>query len=248
MAANTEVHWVLLKESEDTSDLTGANIKSTAKGSAIATGRTVLNKGKLTTAGTIDLDDGVTLTTGVHTLYYVVEGAISDNAATTFTAVAAVQFTVGGGGGVTPDPAYTADTDDVTETTIPLTKASGPDASAELVRTFHVNEGATLETDDTATSKFSVNTGGKVVIGDGKGAGDDRSSAPANAANVALTANKKYFLYVQDREGSRLLVTTADTGDDDGVWTLPASALVAIPASNVSAGQATTESRGQCRI
>ena len=243
VAPNTEVHWVLLKESESTSGLTGANIKSTAKGSAIATGRTVINKGKLTTAGTIDLHDGVTLTAEVHTLYYVVEGAISDSAVTNkFTAVAAVQFTVGGGGGgVTPDPAYTADTDDVTETTIPVTKSSGPDASATLVRTFHVNEGATLETEDTATSKFSVNTGGKVVIGDLKGAGDDRSSAPANAANVALKANKKYFLYVQDGEGSRLLVTTADTGDDDGVWTLPASAPMKISDKDLSDGLVKTD-------
>ena len=263
VAPNTEVHWVLLKESESTSGLTGANIKGATKGSAIVTGRTVINKGTLDSNEEIDLDDGATpaLEEGeTYAFYYVVESTNSrgpanapglfadlDSSTDGLQEVASVEFDVGGdGGGGTPDPgappAYTADTDDVTETTIPVTKASGPDASADLVRTFHVNEGATLETEDTATSKFSVNTGGKVVIGDLKGAGDDRSSAPANAANVALKANKKYFLYVQDgEEGSRLLVTTADTGDDDGVWTLPASAPMKISDKDLSDGLVKTD-------
>ena len=92
----------------------------------------MINKGKLTTAGQIDLDDGVTLTADVHTLYYVVEGATSG------------KFTVGGRGSVQCIEGscsgcaclyggYSCDGYDD-----PVTKTSGPDASADLVRTFHV--------------------------------------------------------------------------------------------------------------
>ena len=74
-----------------------------------------------------------------------------------------------------------------------------------LVRRFFVKSGDALVVTPSAepydvaalglgVTTFTVNSGpGDVAIGDGRGGGDT-----ANAKNVALTANTKYYIYVTD--------------------------------------------------
>ena len=89
VAGNTKIHWVLLKEgSVLTSGLTGVGIKNAVKNTNIVDARRVINKGTLSSGSsqTIALHTGAVgfVPNASYVLYYVVEGAISDDAATTF--------------------------------------------------------------------------------------------------------------------------------------------------------------------
>ena len=95
VVSDTDLHWVLLKEKEvSTDDLTGELIKNATKGDDIVEGRAVVNEGTLKTRGVIALHTGATdFSAGDYVLYYVVEGTTSEK----FTAVMGVRFTVPGG-------------------------------------------------------------------------------------------------------------------------------------------------------
>ena len=89
VAGNTKIHWVLLKEgSVLTSGLTGVGIKNAVKNTNIVDARRVINKGTLSSGSsqTIALHTGAVgfVPNASYVLYYAVEGAISDDAATTF--------------------------------------------------------------------------------------------------------------------------------------------------------------------
>ena len=89
VAGNTKIHWVLLKETAvSTSDLTSELVKDAAKNTNIVDTRRVINKGTLSSGSsqTIALHTGAVgfVPDAHYVLYYAVEGAISDDAATTF--------------------------------------------------------------------------------------------------------------------------------------------------------------------
>ena len=138
-------------------------------------------------------------------------------------------------GGVIP-PAYTAD-DNVTTKTIPLTQVTTTHASNDLVRHFFVSANDPLSLDETdsatglldgAMSTFSVMAAGEIVLGDGKGAGSNRGTAPAEVDNEALEPNTQYFIYVRDLKQSKWSLPYDVTGDE-GAWTRPKAVVIAAP-------------------
>ena len=199
VAGNTKVHWVLLKESAvSTSDLTGANIKGATKGSNIVSARRVLNKGTLSASGTIALHAGITLSTGAHVVYYVVEGTSSGS----FSAVQGVSFSVpGASAGTIPAPSYTVGTP--TQTTIPLTEGSAFQNGADR-RRFFVSKSdlAQLEVRDV---KMGTHSGaeGEVwtfVLSENTDSVTIGSGTPE--ANNRLEPNTNYFVRAVDYNDS----------------------------------------------
>ena len=229
VADDTEVHWVLLRESPaDYDDLTGNNIETTLKGNEIASGREVLNEGMLSPGAgqTIDLHDGATLTTGAdYVFYYVVKGATSGQ----YSAIVGDDFTVPSSIGT---PAYTQGTP--TTTTIPLTSGSDFDGGADM-RRFYVSETSlnglvvtdaktgTAQVDGAALSRSGVWTFTldrtkitNVTIGD----------TSLDPKNVALTPGTRYYVRAIDyrsSDGAKSAVS-----DDLGGITVPAKPVVTL--------------------
>ena len=258
VALGTDVHWILVKGgTADTDGLTGDGIESVVIGTSqtvgMRSGLEVVNKDRLRSNRQIELHSGITLTPGTHVLYYVVKSTHSGSGL--YSVVKGVAFNVPAPV-VDPVvaltvPAYTVNTNAVTDTQIPLTKSSGADPSGTLIRRFFVNEGTRLDLDttqkrdgiglDDAVTNFTVNAPGAIVIGNTKGAGDTNGGMPIGGSNPALTANKKYFIYATDYDTTTGKVSLAgDVAGPGGTWTRPAAVTIAVP-TNTNHDSAETE-------